>query len=85
MGKSYKTSKHPNKIYILQKYTIKINILKLNSNKKYMVLLTWSRKSSIKLELEYECWQTKCLADWIYSKSLIWKNMREYAVCCREK
>jgi hypothetical protein len=40
MGKSYKTSKHPNKIYILQKYTIKINILKLSSNKKYIVLLT---------------------------------------------
>jgi hypothetical protein len=33
MGKSYKTSKHPNKIHILQKYAIKINILKLSSNK----------------------------------------------------
>ena len=32
MGKSYKTSKLLNKIYILQKYTIKINILKLSSN-----------------------------------------------------
>jgi hypothetical protein len=36
MGKSYKTSKHPNKMHILQKkkYVIKINILKLSSNKK---------------------------------------------------
>jgi hypothetical protein len=38
--KSYKTSKHPNKIYILQKYAIKINILKLSSNKKWIILLT---------------------------------------------
>jgi len=34
MGKSYKTSKHPNEMHILQKYIIKINILKLSSNKK---------------------------------------------------
>ena len=34
MRKNYKTSKHPNKIHILQKYAKKINILKLNSNKK---------------------------------------------------
>ena len=35
MRKNYKTSKHPNKIHILQKYTKKkINILNLSSNKK---------------------------------------------------
>jgi hypothetical protein len=34
MGKNYKISKHPIKIHILQKYAIKINILKLSSNKK---------------------------------------------------
>jgi len=34
MGKGYKISKHPNKMHILQKYAIKINILKLSSNKK---------------------------------------------------
>ena len=34
MRKNYKTSKYPNKIYILQKYPRKINILKLSSNKK---------------------------------------------------
>jgi hypothetical protein len=33
-GKSYKTSKHTNKLHILQKYAIKINTLKLSSNKK---------------------------------------------------
>jgi hypothetical protein len=33
MEKNYKTSKHPNKIHILQKYAIKFNILKLSSNK----------------------------------------------------
>jgi hypothetical protein len=32
--KNYKTSKHPNKIHKLQKHVIKINILKLSSNKK---------------------------------------------------
>jgi len=40
MGKSYKISKHSNKIYILQKYTIKINILKLSSDKNWVVFLT---------------------------------------------
>jgi hypothetical protein len=41
MRKSYKTSKHKKiYIYILQKYAIKINILKLSSNKKWIVLLT---------------------------------------------
>ena len=39
MRKNYKTSKHPNKIHILQKYAIKINILKVSSNKKWVVLL----------------------------------------------
>jgi len=39
MGKNYKISKHPNKIHILQKYAIKINILKLSSNKKKRVVL----------------------------------------------
>ena len=34
LRKNYKTSKHPKKIHILQKYTKKINILKLCSNKK---------------------------------------------------
>jgi hypothetical protein len=34
MEKAIKTSKHRNKIHILQKYAIKINILKLSSNKK---------------------------------------------------
>ena len=34
MRKNYKTSKHPNKIHILQKICKKINILKLISNKK---------------------------------------------------
>jgi hypothetical protein len=29
MGKTYKISKHTNKIHILQKYAIKINILKI--------------------------------------------------------
>jgi hypothetical protein len=36
-GKGYKTIKHPNKIHMLQKYAIKINILKLSSNKKWIV------------------------------------------------
>ena len=39
-GKNYKTSKHQNKIHILQNYIVKINILKLSSNKKWIVLLT---------------------------------------------
>jgi len=39
MRKNYKTSKHQNKIYIQQKYAIKINILKLILNKKWVVLL----------------------------------------------
>jgi hypothetical protein len=60
MGKSYKTSKHSNKIHILQKYTIKINILKLSSNRKWVLLLTWSEESSIKFESEQGCWQTEC-------------------------
>jgi len=34
MKKSYKTSKHTNKLHILQNYAIQINILKLSSNKK---------------------------------------------------
>jgi hypothetical protein len=34
MKNSYKTNKHTNKLHILQKYAIKINILKLSSNKK---------------------------------------------------
>jgi hypothetical protein len=36
MGKSYNTSKHTNKLHILQKYAIKINILKLSLNIKKM-------------------------------------------------
>jgi hypothetical protein len=32
MGKSYKTSKHTNKLHLLQKYAIKIKILKLSLN-----------------------------------------------------
>ena len=36
MRKNYKISKHPNKIYILQKYAKKNNIYKLCSNKKKM-------------------------------------------------
>ena len=34
MKNSYKKNKHTNKLHILQKYAIKINILKLSSNKK---------------------------------------------------
>jgi len=34
MGRDYKTSKYPNKIHILQKHTIKINILKLSKKKR---------------------------------------------------
>jgi hypothetical protein len=37
--KAIKTSKHPHKIHIPQKYGIKTNILKLSSNKKWVVLL----------------------------------------------
>ena len=42
-GKNYKTSKHKNKLHILQKYAIKINILKLSSNKKIKIFayLMW--------------------------------------------
>jgi hypothetical protein len=40
MGKSYKTIKHTNKLHIQQKHAIKINILKLSLNKKWIVLLT---------------------------------------------
>jgi len=39
MRKNYKISKHPNKIYILQKYAKKNNIYKLCSNKKKVDLL----------------------------------------------
>ena len=35
MRKNYKTSKHPSKIYLLQKYAKKNYILKLSSNKKW--------------------------------------------------
>ena len=40
MKKNYKISKHPNKIYIQQKYAKNNNILKLSSNKKKIDLLT---------------------------------------------
>jgi hypothetical protein len=40
MVKDYKTNKYINKLHILQKYTIRIIILKLSLNKKYIVLLT---------------------------------------------
>jgi len=64
-------SKHSNKIYILQKYARKINILKSSSNKKWIVLLIWSGESSIKFESEQECWQIKCWGGWICSGRLI--------------
>jgi hypothetical protein len=42
MKKSYKTSKHTNKLYILHQNTKKINILKMgyNKKKKKVILLT---------------------------------------------
>jgi hypothetical protein len=40
MKKSYKTSKHTNKLHILQRYVIKINILKFSSNEQWLFLLT---------------------------------------------
>jgi hypothetical protein len=49
-------SKHSNKIYILQKYARKINILKSSSNKKWIVLRIWSGESSIKFESEQGWW-----------------------------
>jgi hypothetical protein len=52
MKKSYKTSQHPDKMHTLQKYAIKNNILKLSSNKKWIVLFTLSGESSIKFESE---------------------------------
>jgi hypothetical protein len=53
MEKSYKTSKHINKLHILQKYAIRINILKLSSNKKWVLFfyLMWGILK--KIELEY--------------------------------
>jgi hypothetical protein len=86
MGKSYKTNKHPNKINILQKYAIKINILKLSSNKKWIIFLTWSGEFSIKFESEQGCWQTECWGDWICSGKLICDKIKGDCVdCCREK
>jgi hypothetical protein len=38
--KSYKSSKHTNKLHILHKNAKKINILKMSYNKKWLVLLT---------------------------------------------
>jgi hypothetical protein len=61
MVKSYKTSKHPNKIHILQKYAIKINILKLSSNKKKMdsfAYLKWGILDKIWIK-------TEMLANWV--------------------
>jgi hypothetical protein len=85
MRKSYKICKHPNKIHIVQKYAIKINILKLSSNKKWVVLLTWSEESSIKFESEQRCWQTECWGDWICSGRLIYDKIRGVVVFVTEK
>jgi hypothetical protein len=73
-----KTIKQVNikKIHILQKYTIKINFLKLSLNKKIVVLLTRSAESLLKFELEYECWQTKCWDDQICNDKLICSKIR---------
>ena len=80
---------HSNKIYILQKYARKINILKSSSNKKWIVLLIWSGESSIKFESEQECWQIKCWCGWICSGRLICDKNKfgggGNGVCCREK
>jgi hypothetical protein len=65
MGKTYIKSKLLDKIHIQQKYAIKIKILKLCSNKKWIVLLTWSRESLIRFESERGCWQTECWDSWI--------------------
>jgi hypothetical protein len=72
---------------MLQKYVIKINILKLSSNKKkWIVLLTWSRECSIKFELEQRCWQTGCRGGRICNKRLICDKIKGgYVVCYIEK
>jgi len=85
MGKSYKINKHTNKIHILQKYTIKINILKLNSNKKCIVLLTWSGESLIKFELEHKYLQTKCWDGLIYDGGLIYDKIRGVVLFIAQK
>ena len=76
--KSYKTSKHTNKLYIPHKNAKKINIFKMSYNKKHVPFLTWCDDS-----LKKKWYRTRIMTNWVLGwldlwwwELDLWQNMR---------